>query len=195
MRIFRAIAILSAYLFLLILGMPGLDFLPPGNLQSERAQKEFRQQYGAVRAHFAVVASDLNRVRLKAENSIGKLQPVFRIAQSWHLFRDGPRAIRKLEIQVDRVPVYRTLDPNLTWMQPILRNRRIRPVVESFVGKPKAVNRWGLARLIVDRARADFPKIQRVDIVTMSGPLPGDDLRRQLRFVAKAPEWKLVEQR
>lgn len=195
MRIFRAIAILLAYLFLLILGMPGLDFLPPGNLQSDRAQQVFQERHGAAMTHFAVAVSDLNRLRLKAENTIGKIQPVFRIAQSWHLFRDGPHAVRKLEIQVDQVPIYRTLDPDLDWMGPVLRNRRIRPVVESFVGKPKAANRWGLAKLIVARARADFPKIQRVDIVSMSGPRPGDSLRRTVRFVAKAPQWNLVEQR
>ena len=194
MRIFRAIGILSAYLFLLVMGTPGLDFLPPGNLQSDRAQKVFQEQHGAAVTRFAVAASELNRLRLHAENTIGKIQPVFRIAQSWHLFRDGPHAIRKLEIQVDQVPVYRTLDSELDWMEPVLRNRRIRPVVESFVGKPNAVNRWGLARLIVTRARAEFPKIQRVDIVAMSGPRPGDDLTRTLRFVAKAPEWTLVEQ-
>ena len=194
MRIFRAIAILLAYLFFLILGMPGLDFLPPGNLESDGAQKVFKERNGTALTHFAVAASDLNRLRLRAENTIGKIQPIFRISQSWHLFRDGPHAIRKLEIQVDQVPVYRTLDSNLDWMAPVLRNRRIRPVVESLVGKPKAVNRWGLARFIVEKARADFPNIQRVDIVTMSGPRPGDRLNRTLRFVAQGPEWKLVEQ-
>ena len=172
MRIFRAISILLAHLLLLILGMPGLDFLPPTYLQSKQAQTAMKQTHGELTTQIASAASDLNRHRLNLENSIGKIQPIFRVSQSWHLYRDGPRSIRKLEIQVDGVPVYRTLDSKLDWMEPILRNRRIRPVVESLVSKPKAANRKGLGRFIVDRARADFPKIRRVDIISMSGRRP-----------------------
>ena len=195
MRVFRALSIAAAYLALLVLGMPGLDFLPPSYLKAEHARERMSIRHGPFLTELAVLAGDLNRVRLNAEKTLGKIQPVFRIAQSWHLFRDGPGPIRRLEIQVDRVPVYRTLDPDLDWMEPVLRSRRIRPVVESMVSKPRAVNRWGLARLIVERARRDFPRVQRVEITALSGPRPGHDLERRHRLVAEAPEWTVVEAR
>ena len=195
MRIFRAISILLAHLLLLILGMPGLDFLPPTFLQSEQTQEAMKKAYGDLTTQIATAASDLNRSRLSLEKRIGKIQPIFRVSQSWHLYRDGPQPIRKLEIQVDGVPVSRTLDSRLDWMESTLRTRRIRPVVESVASKPKAANRKGLARFIVDQARADFPKIRRVDIISMSGRRPGDRLERKHRFVARSPEWKLEEQK
>jgi len=195
MRTFRAIGILLAYLFLLVLGAPGLDFLPFGYLQSTRAQERMEKRHGPTAAQLAKAAADINRFRFKFEDTIGKVQPIFRVAQSWHLYRDGPADIHKLEIHVDGVPVYRTLDPKLDWMDPTMRNRRIRPVVESMVTKPKASNRWGLGRFIVERARADFPKIQQVDIISLSGKRPGDRLQQKHSLVAKAPDWQLKDKR
>jgi hypothetical protein len=191
--VFRAICILVAHAVLLLLGTPGLDFLPPNYLQSERAQKSMETRHGAVKSTLAIAAADLNRMRLPIEDSIGQIQPIFRIAQSWHLYRDGPRQIHKLEIRVDGVPVYRTLDPQLTWLKPVLRNRRIRPVAESVTIKPKAGNRKGLGRLIVDQARDDFPKIRQVEIISLYGTRPGEKLRAHHRMIANAPEWDLKD--
>jgi hypothetical protein len=98
-----------------------------------------------------------------------------------------------LEIRIDGVIVYRTLDPQLTWLEPILRNRRIRPVVESMTSKPKARNRTGLARLIVTQARNDFPKVRQVEIISLYGQRPGKKLRSHHRMVAGEPEWTLQD--
>ena len=194
MRVFRAICILVAHLILLGLGTPGLDLLPRQYLRSEKAQARMEAKYGATQTAIAVVAADLNRKRFWIEDTAGKIQPVFRIAQSWHLYRDGPTAIRKLEVQVDGVPVYRTNDANLDWLAPILRNRRIRPVTETTVAKAKAGNRLGLGRLIVERAKADFPRVRRIDIVSLAGQRPGENLQPRHRMVATAPDWKLEDQ-
>jgi hypothetical protein len=191
--VFRAICILAAHAALLLLGTPGLDFLPPKHLQSKRSQNAMEAQHGAFKTQLAVAAADLNRLRLPIEDSIGQIQPIFRIAQSWHLYRDGPRQTHKLEIRIDGVIVYRTLDPQLTWLDPILRNRRIRPVVESMVTKPKAGNRMGLGRLIVTQARNDFPKVRQVEIISLYGQRPGKKLRAHHRMVARAPEWTLQD--
>ncbi len=193
MRVFRAICILLAHLILLGLATPGLDLLPRQYLRSEQAQQRMKAKYGATQTAIAVAAADLNRKRFWIEDTAGKIQPIFRIAQSWHLYRDGPTAIRKLEIQVDGVPVYRTNDPKLDWLALILRNRRIRPVTETTVAKAKAGNRFGLGRLIVERAKADFPRVRRVDIVSLGGIRPGDNLKARHRMVATAPNWSLED--
>jgi len=193
--VFRAICILAAHVVLLLLGTPGLDFLPPRYLESERAQQAMESKYGVVRTQLAVAAADLNRLRLPFEKTVGRIQPIFRIAQSWHLYRDGPHQIHKLEIRVDGVIVYRTLDPQRAWLEPILRNRRIRPVVESIAGKPKAVNRKGLGRFIVAQARDDFPKIRQVEIISLYGPPPGERLRPHHRMVAQAPDWTIEDRK
>ena len=105
MRIFRASCILLAYLFLLLLGTPGLDFLPPRYLQSAQAKEAMTQAYGSLTTQIATAAADLNRSRLKLEKHIGKIQPIFRVAQSWHLYRDGPSTIRRMEISHSRMGV------------------------------------------------------------------------------------------
>ena len=195
MRVFRAIGILLVHLLLLGLAAPGLDLLPRQYLRSAQAQQRMEAKYGATQTALAVAAADLNRKRFLIEDTVGKIQPVFRIAQSWHLYRDGPATIRKLEIRVDGVPVYRTNDPSLRWLAPILRNRRIRPVTETTVSRPKAGNRLGLGRLIVERARDEFPKIRRIDIVSLGGKRPGETLQPRHRMVATAPDWVLKDRR
>lgn len=189
----RAICILAAHALLLLLGAPGLDFLPATYLESDKAKAAMEERHGPFKAQLATAAADLNRHRLKVEDSVGQLQPVFRAAQSWHLFRDGPNTIRKLEIRVDGVRVYRTLDDDLDWLAPVLRNRRIRPVVESTTAKAKAANRRGLGRLIVERARDEFPKIRSIEIISLKGKRPGQKLRAQHRMIARAPDWALQD--
>ena len=195
MRVFRAIGVLLVHLILLGLATPGLDLLPRQYLRSEQAQQRMEAKYGATQTAIAVAAANLNRKRFLIEDTAGSIQPVFRIAQSWHLYRDGPSAIRKLEIQVDGVPVYRTNDPTLDWLEPVLRNRRIRPVTETTVIRPKAGNRRGLGRLIVERAQDDFPKVRRIDIVSLHGKRPGETLTPRHRMVATAPDWVLKDLR
>ena len=73
--VFRAICILAAHAVLLLLGTPGLDFLPPRYLQSEKAQKSMEARHGAIKTSLAVAAADLNRLRLPLEKSVGRIQP------------------------------------------------------------------------------------------------------------------------
>jgi len=195
MGFFRAICILAAHVLLLLLGAPGLDFLPASHLESDQSRETMVERHGELKGQLAIAAADINRQRLKIEDSLGQIQPLFRTAQSWHLYRDGPQQIRKLEIRVDGVRVYRTLDPKLDWLEPILRNRRIRPVVESTTARKKAANRRGLGRFIVAQARQDFPKIRKVEIISLIGKRPGRKLRTHHRMVAEAPDWNLLDVR
>jgi hypothetical protein len=100
-----------------------------------------------------------------------------------------------MEIHVDDQVVYRTMDPDANWLEPVLRNRRVRPMAESLVKKAKAANRIGLSRFIVERARADYPDAQRIEIRSLTGRRPGKRLRVHHSMVATAPDWDIEDVR
>ena len=146
----KAIILTVVYLILLIVAAPGISFLKPSLLRTEKARSEFRDDYGPLFERVARAAADLHRAQRPVAQALGGFQPIFRVRQSWHLYRDGPSTIRRMEVRVDGEPVYRTLDPALRWSEDIFRNRRIRPMAETLVKKPRAKNRAGLGRYIVD---------------------------------------------
>ncbi|HNH45662.1 MAG TPA: hypothetical protein PKY30_01415, partial [Myxococcota bacterium] len=47
----------------------------------------------------------------------------------------------------------------------------------------------GLTRWVVTEARADFPETQRIDLIALHGPFPGDNLREHHRIVVESPKW------
>ncbi|MGB0638948.1 MAG: hypothetical protein ACPGTU_06435 [Myxococcota bacterium] len=194
MRSIKAILIFAAYALLLTVGTPGLDFLPTSFLSSKSARTTFTKKYGDTSTSIAKSAGDFNRWRKPIAKKLGSFQPIFRIRQSWHLYRDGPSSIRRMEIYVDDTLIYRTLDSDKDWNEAIFRNRRVRPMAETLVKKPKAVNRLGLGRFIVNHAREDFPDAERIEIRSLSGRRPGSKLRTRHRMVATAPSWKLEDQ-
>ena len=188
----KAIILTGVYLVLLIVAAPGISFLKPTMLRTEQARAEFRDDHGVAAETFASAAADLRRLQQPLARALGSFQPVFRVRQSWHLYRDGPSTIRRMEIQVDGTPVYRTMDESLRWSEDIFRNRRIRPMAETLVKKPRAKNRAGLGRYIVARARADFPDASVVEIRSLWNKR-GKDPTVHHRLVASAPDWTLED--
>jgi hypothetical protein len=164
MRNLKAIGILFAAILLFWLGMPGVAFMNPKHLKTPERQAKFRARWGEPWTTISIASADLNRFRLPIAKSLGGLQPIFRISQAWHLYRDGPKTIRRMEILVDGERVYRTNDSALDWRASTFRNRRIRPMAESLTIKPRAGNRTGLGRHIVTAVREDFPGATGVEI-------------------------------
>jgi hypothetical protein len=195
MRSTKAILIFAAYVVLLMIGTPGLDFLPTSFLSSKPARAKFSKKHGDFATQLAKAAGDLNRSRKPIAKQLGAFQPMFRIRQSWHLYRDGPSSIRRMEIYADDTLIYRTLDPDADWNNKVFRNRRVRPMAETLVKKSKAANRLGLGRFIVSHAREDFPEAQRIEIRSLSGRRTGKSLRTHHRMMASAPSWKLEDLR
>ena len=188
----KAIIITVVYLVLLIVAAPGLSFLKPGLLRTDKAKATYRAEHGVLATTLVSAAGNLRRTQEPLAKALGGFQPIFRVRQSWHLYRDGPSTIRRMEIRVDGVPVYRTMDDHLRWAEPIFRNRRIRPMAETLVKKPRAKNRAGLGRYIVARARADFPAAQVVEIRSLWSKRGGEP-KTHHRMVASAPEWTLED--
>jgi hypothetical protein len=192
MKAAKAISILLAYILLLIVGMPGVSFLKHGFLATDASRQKFEARHGALWTEVAGAVGDFNRLRRPIAAALGGFQPLFRVRQTWHLYRDGPTMVRRMEVRVNGQPVYRTNDPNLSWNQGVFKNRRIRPMAETLVKKPKAKNRVGLARFIVRAARHDFPEATRVDIVSLWGGRK-EAGKPHHRISSRAPEWTLED--
>lgn len=189
----KASVILFAYAALLCLSMPGISFLRPSFLATPSKVATFEATHGPVATGLAQVAADINRARMPIAQAVGGFQPIFRVRQVWHLYRDGPRTIRRMEVLVDGEIIYRTGDDALNWNASVFRNRRIRPMAETFTIKPKAKNPRGLVRYIVQQAREDFPDASQVEVRATWGNRhrPG---KVNHRMVASAPDWALERQ-
>ena len=188
----RAIAVPLAALALIWLAMPGASFVPRGHLATPTKRNAHRAKWGEPWTSLNAAAGFMQRVREPVARRLHPIQPIFRVAQSWHLYRDGPAPIRRMEIWVDDRLVYRTQDDDHTWNRAIFRNRRIRPMAESTVVKKRARNRLGLGRLIVEEARTDFPDAQTVEIRSVWAKRGGEPSVHHA-MTAAAPGWALVD--
>ena len=183
----RAVLLLAAGGALLMAGFPGLDFVSP---------KELREGVEPARAVSAPLGALLGGVAwfdLEVRRPIAtRLQPIertFRIAQEFHLYRDGPRAVDRLEVVVDGRVVYRTRDADLAWRAAELGNRHLRPMVASAAQNPDAANQRGLARWILTQARRDFPDAQVVVIRSTRTEFGTEEPWVRFSRVARAPDW------
>ncbi len=187
----RAALVLLAWAALILLGTPGLDFLGADALSSARDQAALRDRVGRPLAAVAIGVTTFNReVRLPIERWVTPIQRPFRVAQEWALYRDGPSRVRRLEVWVGTTLAHRSADPAHPWLAGPLRNRRIRPVVESTCLSAGAMNWRGLARFIVTRAREDYPEAGKVELICTSAAFPGTDASVHHRYIAEAPVWE-----
>jgi hypothetical protein len=173
-----------------ILATPGLDFIPAKALGSERARDLVEERGGATGLRVAHWVNGFNqRARMPLVHLLEPIQKPFRIAQTWNLYRDGPRRVRRMEIQVDGDPVYRTGDPALQWLGPQLASRKIRPVLETTTRARRSRNWKGISRFIVERARQDHPQAKKVELLFLVGDFPGVRMEESHRIVAQEPLW------
>ncbi len=189
MQHFKPIVLLLVYTTLLLVGTPGLDFLKRESF-SEQQLNRFRDRYGSVLTGIGIGFNEFNiQVRHPIVKRIGSFQTVFRIRQAWHLYRDGSHATRRLNIRVDDQLVYRTNDPDFNWLEPQLRSRRLRPMVEMTTKNFKSANWLGLSRYVVEQARERWPEARRVELLARSGKRPGTKMKTTHRITARAPNW------
>lgn len=186
----RAGAALLVHALIWVLGTPGLDFLSTLDLEKPERRAAIEADVGDF-AQVAFAVDALNRhLREPLVDLTTPLQRPFRISQEWNLYRDGPERYVILEVWVDGALRFRTADPEHAWLAPQLRNRHVRPVVESTANQKDAPNWRGLTRYVVERARAEDPGAQEVELRSRGGPFPGRELKLKHRIVAKAPDWK-----
>ena len=147
---------------------------------------------GAAELAFAINRFD-RQVREPIVDLFEPLQRPFRISQEWSLYRDGPSQYMLLEIYLDGDLRFRTADPRHAWLAPQLRNRHVRPVVESTAMKRGSPNWKGLARYVISVARAQGRVQQQVELRARAGPFPGRKLRTTHTILASAPDWEPKE--
>ena len=190
MRTVRAISLLLVYFLIALHGCPGLDYLGERDFVSERSKRELRSQMPEWGAQIAFAFGDFNRgYRLPLVRATEKLQKPFRVAQTWNLYRDGPGRVNRLEIRVDDVLVFRTGDDSYDWLEPQLRNRRLRPVVESTTRKLRSKNWRGLTRFLVEHVHDEFPDAQKLELTSYKGAYPKGKMHPRHRIVAESPNW------
>ena len=185
----RAALLLGAGGMLLMAGFPGLDFLSPKDLRVrvERAHR-IAAPLGAVAEGLAAFDA---RVRRPVARLIKPVERTFRIAQEFHLYRDGPRRVDRLEVLVDGVLVYRTRDADHAWRAAQFGNRHLRPMVATAAQKPRAVNQAGIARWIVAQARQDFPDAEEVVIRSTRADFGAEASWVRFWRVARSPGWSV----
>ncbi len=187
----RALLVLLAHAFLLIMGAPGFDFMNVKDYATAEQRAAIIGEHpiwGRVVVALYAVNRELRRPLM------AQLKPIersFRIAQDWNLYRDGPSRVRRLEIYVDGALVYRSADPDYTWLEPQLRNRKLRPALENAARRSDTPNWPGIVRYLARRARADFPGAQRVEVLATWSPYPGTDPSPHHGYRVQAPDWEL----
>ena len=136
-----------------IMGTPGMDFME-NSYKDEKSKAEILEEHpiwGQVIIALYAVNREIRRPIFEV------LQPLERplgIRQDWGLFRDGPSRVRRLEIYVDGELKHRSADPDYPWLNPQLRNRRMRSLVEEAVRKLDPAAWSGLVRFVSERVQA-----------------------------------------
>ncbi|MCB9777575.1 MAG: hypothetical protein H6742_03340 [Alphaproteobacteria bacterium] len=194
MKHLKALLVLFAGFLMLVLGTPGLDYQKWGRHDSPDEQADTIEDYGPVWGNVIIGISLFNKhVRRPVYQRFEDIQRPFRIRQSWHLYRDGPSRVRRLNVYVDGTLVHRSADDGYGWNDPVLRNRHVRPVAENVARKKGTPNWRGFTRWIVTEAREDFPDCHEVRIEATSARFPGTDESVHHYYIATAPDWKVTE--
>lgn len=183
----RALAVLVVGFLLLMAGFPGLDFISKKQLASWT--EEARARSAPAGALAAGIGWFEQEVRRPVAGAVKPAERLFRVSQEFHLYRDGPRRVDRLEVVVDGEIIYRTRDPERAWRIAQLENRHFRPMVATAAQKPDAANQRGICRWVVARAREDFPDAQEVLLRATRTEFGVEDPWVRFSRVARAPEW------
>ena len=188
----RAALVLLVALTLLCAGAPWFDYVPSSIRSPETIDRAVASSPAWFRPlHRALLTFEVN-VRRPLANQLRPIEKVFRISQSWHLYRNGPGHVARLEIWADDTLLHRSLDDEHEWLEPILRCRRVRPVAEAVVSADGGRSELGFSRFVIDRIRAERPETQKVELRATWSTWPGTKPEVHHTFVAEAPDWKVV---
>lgn len=182
----RAVLLAAVYIGLFILATPGLDSLGIERLTKAERQKLIR----AGTPQWAVeLGVDIGTLRRRLLKPLTPLQRPLRIEQSWGLYGQGQSRVRRMEIYLEDGLVYRSGDSAHEWLEPVLRNRRLRPMVDTVSRKPSAKNRDALLGLIVERAVSEQPQLGVVEVRFTVARFPGTQVHTAHAFRMVSPDW------
>ncbi len=183
----RALAVVVAATALLVAGFPGLDFASRKKVrEGVEAARRIAAPLGTLMAGVAWFDLELRRPLARL---VRPVERTFRVAQEFHLYRDGPKRVDRLEVLVDGELVYRTRDAELDWRAAQFGNRHFRPMVATAAQKADAANQRGICRWIVARVQEDFPDAQEVVIRSSRTEFGVEAPWVRFSRVARAPDW------
>jgi hypothetical protein len=187
-RHLTAAVVLATIAWMILLGFPGLDRLNPKHYEGERRERLLQKGAGGA---VEVFLGDVDRlVRRPITDRLEWTQRVPRVSHSWHLYRDGPGKVRRLEIWVDDELWFRSQDDAHAWRRPQLTMRKFRPMVSTTASDPRAKNWRGMVRWAAREAYKDKPDLREVRVVGTATPFPGVKEAKVTRvYVAKPPEF------
>ena len=183
----RAILLAVVYVSLFILATPGIDSLGIDRLTKADRQKLIREGTPVWLLDLGMDIGQLRRLLLKP---LTPLQRPLRIEQSWGLYGQGQSRVRRMEVYLEDALVYRSGDPEHDWMEPMFRNRRLRPMVDTVSRKPSAKNRNALMSLIAQRATDQNPELAAIEVRFTIAKFPGTESRTAHAFRMRTPDWE-----
>ncbi|TNE83944.1 MAG: hypothetical protein EP330_31360 [Deltaproteobacteria bacterium] len=175
--------------WMVILGFPGLDRLHPRDYEGAKREKLLQQGIGG---QLEVLVGDIDRlVRRPLADRLEWTQRVPRVSHSWHLYRDGPSKVRRLEVWVDDELWFRSQDKEHDWRRAQLTMRKFRPMVSTTASDPKAKNWRGAVRWIAREAHKDKPELTEVRVVGTAAPFPdGEPSTVKRTYIARPPAFE-----
>lgn len=192
----RALAVLVIGLFMAVGAAPGLDMLPDDAYATTASQEALRAQVPQPwMADAAILAADWNRrLRVPLLHLMMPIERTFRVRQNWSLYQNGPRTRMRLEIEVDGVLWYRSVDSSHAWHDSTWSHRRVRPVVNTLVTTARSKHGDGFVALVVHRVLQERPEAREVRLYAARDTWQGGEVTRTLRAVSRAPEWHVERQ-
>jgi hypothetical protein len=177
---------------LLCAGPPGLDYIPGRVHDAASITESVASDPSILRPLDRALLTFEVFVRRPLASRLEPIERFFRIGQSWHLYRNGPGRVARLEIWADDVLLHRSLDDAHAWLEPILRSRRVRPVAEAVVSESGGKSVDGFMHFVVGRILDERPETHVVELRATWSRWPGDDPKLHHSFVAEAPAWKVA---
>jgi hypothetical protein len=176
------------------MAMPGLDTNASKHVHEPAKRARLERRVGPVLATVALAIVQVDRtIRRPIARRLTPLERLFRIRQSWHLYTNGPKHVRRLELWADDTLLYRTRDPEHAWRAATLENRKIRPMAETVAQKDQAFNWKGYGRFVVRSVLEDRPDTEMVRIITTQARFGQPEVRHIHGRAAHAPQWALRE--
>jgi len=174
----RAGGVLIVGVVLLVMGLPGFDYLQAAPSRADgpvleamaRVDRAWRQPLVRPLAHW--------------EQRLG-------VRQNWHFYSTGASRTRHFEIRVDGELWHRSNDPDADFLAAQLAYPRLRHASKDWVRAKRGWLGKPLFRYVQSEVLAVRPDAQQIELVGLEGRWPGRKQERVQGLMAQAPGWTI----
>ena len=183
----RASLVLAVMGLMFLSATPLCDTTRGQNFATAEQRDRYRAEAGWMAAPVLAAAWVNNHGRQRVVDALHPLERALWIDQYWNLYPVKSPTWRTFEVRLDGEVVFRRGDPALAWQAHLLDNWEVRTTLG--VGRQQPRNLAGVVDLIVRRARAERPDLQRVEVGWLEGRYPGEDVHEVATVTAAAPDF------